>query len=199
MESPHQPRTELSERFEDALAFAARLHARQRRKGSGTPYVAHLIGVCSLVLEAGGDEDQAIAGLLHDAVEDQGGPPTLELIRERYGAEVARIVAGCTDADTIPKPPWRERKQRYLAHLRESDARTRLVSCADKLYNARTILSDHRGLGDALWSRFSASREETLWYYRSLADIFLEAGAGPLAEELERVVSALEALVAGRS
>jgi len=199
MDSPDEPLTRLTARFEDALAFAAHLHAGQRRKGSGTPYVAHLIGVCALVLEHGGDEDQAIAGLLHDAVEDQGGLPTLELIRERYGPEVARIVEACTDADTVPKPAWRPRKERYLGHLRESDARVKLVSCADKLYNARTILSDYRGLGEALWPRFTASREETLWYYRALVAIFLPAGGGPLAEELARVVSELEGLLAGRT
>jgi GTP pyrophosphokinase len=188
----------LGPRFEDALAFTSRLHARQRRKGTGVPYVAHLLSVCALVLEHGGQEDDAIAALLHDAVEDQGGRRTLERIRERYGPEVARLVAACTDADTIPKPPWRERKERYLEHLAAADERVRRISCADKLHNARAILSDYRAQGDALWSRFTADRDQTLWYYRSLVEILRRTGTGPLAEELARVVSELEALIQSR-
>jgi (p)ppGpp synthase/HD superfamily hydrolase len=179
----------LSSRFEDALVLAARLHARQRRKGSGVPYVSHLLGVASLVLEDGGDEDQAIAALLHDAVEDQGGPPTLEVIRARFGDTVAGIVLGCTDSDTIPKPPWRERKERYIAHLRHAPVAVRRVSAADKLHNARTIVADLRTVGDSIWSRFTADRDGTLWYYRSLVAVFKETGGGPLADALERVVA----------
>jgi GTP pyrophosphokinase len=186
--------TRLSSRFEEALTFAVRLHAGQVRKGTSIPYVAHLLGVASIALEHGADEDEAIAALLHDAVEDQGGAETAAAIRRRFGARVADIVAGCTDAETTPKPPWRERKERYLAHLREASPSVRLVSCADKLYNARAILRDYRALGDDLWKRFSGGREGTLWYYRALANAFRAAGMTPLTEELDRVVSEIERL-----
>src|SRR6185503_9823772 len=129
----------LSQRFESALVFAARLHGRQLRKGTCVPYVSHLLAVASLVLEDGGDEDEAIAALLHDAVEDQGGLPTLDRIRAEFGARVADIVLGCTDADSLPKPPWRERKERHLSHLRTAPDGVRRVSAADTLHNARAI------------------------------------------------------------
>lgn len=182
----------LTERFFEALAEASRLHNGQIRKGSGIPYVAHLLSVCALVLEHGGGEDQAIAALFHDAVEDQGGRPTLERIRARYGDTVAHIVAGCTDADSLPKPPWLERKQSYLAHLPEADAQVRLVSCADKLHNARSVLADYRKVGEAVWSRFTGTRQQTLWYFRALADAFSKLDGTPLAQELERTVRELE-------
>ncbi len=169
--------------------YAARLHARQRRKGGPIPYVAHLLAVASLVLEAGGDEDEAIAALLHDAVEDQGGQPTLAAIRARFGERVAGIVLGCTDSDTIPKPPWRDRKERYIAHVRNAPLEVRRVSAADKLHNARAIVADLRAHGPAVWSRFSGARDGTLWYYRSLSAVFTETGVGAIAEELERVVA----------
>jgi (p)ppGpp synthase/HD superfamily hydrolase len=188
----------LSSRFEDALAFASHLHARQTRKAGAIPYVAHLLSVCALVLEDGGQEDDAIAALLHDAVEDQGGLPTLVLIRERYGDEVARLVEACTDSDTVPKAPWLERKERYVNHLRQADARVRRITCADKLHNARSVLYDYRAHGENLWARFTGTREQTLWYYRTIADICVATGTGPLAAELARVVGELEALV-GRS
>lgn len=185
---------QLSERYVDALRLACELHRAQWRKGSGTPYVAHLLSVSSLVLEHGGDEDQAIAGLLHDAVEDQGGAATLEKIRERFGEGVAEIVAACTDADTVPKPPWRERKERYLAHLPHASARARLVSVADKVHNARSVLGDYRVIGEALWERFQGGREGTLWYYRALVGAFRSCGEGPLLDELDRVVTQIEEL-----
>ncbi len=144
-------RTQTWRRFEDALAYAARLHAGQRRKGTDIPYVSHLLAVASLAIENGADEDEAIAALLHDAVEDQGGRRRLHAIRRRYGARVAELVAGCTDADVTPKPPWRQRKVRYLEHLRTASPSVRLVSACDKLHNARAILADYRRLGDALW------------------------------------------------
>jgi GTP pyrophosphokinase len=162
----------LGERFEDALRYAAHLHADQSRKGSGSPYVAHLLGVAALVLEEGGDEDQAIAALLHDAVEDQGGLPQLEAIRARFGERVAAIVLGCTDTDTWPKPPWRERKEAYLAHLPHAAPEVWLVSLADKVYNARSILRDLRANHHEIWSRFKGGREGSLWYYHALADAF---------------------------
>ncbi len=184
----------LGQRFEDALVFAARLHARQIRKGSEVPYIAHLIGVASIALEYGADEDEAIAGLLHDAIEDQGGPDAKKEIELRFGDRVAEIVEGCTDADVTPKPPWRQRKEAYLAHIRDASASVRLVSCSDKLHNARAILKDLRIHGDALWDRFRGGKEGTLWYYRSLADAFEEVFPSPLTEELERVVSGIEKL-----
>lgn len=186
-------------RFEEALVYAARLHAAQTRKGSGIPYVAHLLSVAALVLEDGGGEDEAIAGLLHDAIEDQGGAPTREEIRRRFGARVADIVDGCTDAETMPKPPWRERKERYLVHLRHAPAEVRRVSAADKLHNARAILADFRAHGEALWDRFSGGRAGTLWYYRTLVTTYQEAASGPspLVEELDRVVTELERVAAG--
>jgi len=188
----------LSPRFEDALAFAARLHARQTRKAGKIPYVAHLLSVCALVLEDGGQEDDAIAALLHDAVEDQGGAPTLLVIRERYGDEVARLVDAVTDSDSLPKPPWLERKRQYVEHLRRADGRVRRIACADKLHNARSVLYDYRAHGEDLWSRFTGTREQTLWYYRTVADVCVATGTGPLAEELARVVSELETLVGRR-
>lgn len=181
----------LTPRFEAALVYAAQLHAAQTRKGSGVPYVSHLMAVASLVLEAGGDEDAAIAALLHDAAEDQGGLRTLAEIRRRFGDGVADIVAACSDTFEEPKPPWHARKRAYLAHLRDAPPRVRLVSCADKLHNARAIATDHRRLGEALWARFNAGRDDILWYYRELAAIFTEHGPEPLAAELALVVEGL--------
>lgn len=187
-------RVALSGRFEEALIFATRLHADQTRKGTTIPYIAHLLAVVSLVLEHGANEDEAIAALLHDAAEDQGGKATLEEIRVCFGDTVAEIVAGCTDSWTIPKPPWRARKEAYLAHLRQASASVRLVSAADKLHNARTILSDYCALGESLWSRFTGGKEGTLWFYRALVQVLLETGPTVLAEELDKVVSELECL-----
>lgn len=186
--------TQLTDRFEQALLLAARLHTGQTRKGVDVPYVAHLLGVTGLVLEHGGDEDQAIAALLHDAIEDQGDKITLEEIRQRFGERVASIVDGCTDAYTRPKPPWRGRKEAYLAHLRHAPPEERLVSIADKLYNARAVLADYRVLGEDLWSRFNGGREGTLWYYRALVEAFRAAGPISMLDELERVVSEIERL-----
>jgi GTP pyrophosphokinase len=185
----------LSRRFQDALVYAAELHQNQVRKGSDTPYVAHLLGVASLVIENGGSEDEAIAALLHDAIEDQGGDPTRQEIRRRFGDVVTAIVNGCTDAEVIPKPPWRARKEAYVAHIVESSTPSvRLVSSADKLHNARCVVADFRALGDKLWSRFNGGREGTLWYYRALCDAYRVAGGTPLLDELERTVSELERL-----
>ncbi len=186
----------LSPRFESALLLASQLHAGQLRKGTGVPYIAHLMGVAALVLEAGGDEDLAIAALLHDAVEDQGGKPTLEKIRQQFGNRVAAIVEGCTDADTIPKPPWRQRKEKYIAHVRTASPEIRLVSAADKLHNARAVLADYRIEGEDLWPRFNGGREGTLWYYRALVRAFRMAGTNQVVEELARVVDELDRLTA---
>jgi len=187
--------TRLSSRFEDALTFATRLHDGQYRKATATPYIAHLLAVASLVLEQGGSEDQAIAALLHDAIEDQGHKVTLEEIRQRFGETVAQIVDGCTDATGgLPKPPWRERKQAFIAYLRDAPAAVRLVAAADKLHNARTILNDYRRVGEAVWERFNGGRNGTLWYYRALVETLHMVGPTPLVQELDRVVSELERL-----
>jgi (p)ppGpp synthase/HD superfamily hydrolase len=184
----------LGPRFLRAFLFAAEKHAGQARKASTIPYIAHLMGVASLVLEAGGDEDLAIAALLHDVVEDCGGAPMLKEVRRRFGERVAKVVEGCTDADTIPKPPWRERKETYLRHLKKSDADTRLVSAADKLNNVRSILSDYRAIGEFVWSRFNGGREGTLWYYRSLRDEFLWHAPNRVTRELDLAVRELESM-----
>ena len=185
----------LGKDFEDALVFAARLHSRQVRKGTDVPYVAHLLGVASIALEHGADEQEAIAALLHDAVEDQGGPGTREQIRLRFGERVASIVDGCTDAETMPKPPWRERKEQYIAHLRaETSPSVLLVSASDKLHNARSILADYRTHGGKIWVRFKGGKDGTLWYYRTLVETFRAKGTTPLVEELARVVADLEKL-----
>ena len=184
----------LTERFEEALVFSTQLHAAQKRKGTEIPYVAHLLGVASIALEHGADEDEAIAALLHDAVEDQGGAATREEIRRRFGDRVVEIVDGCTDAEVIPKPPWRERKEAYIAHVAGAPYSVRLVSTSDKLHNARAILADYRRLGDAVWGRFKGGREGTLWYYRALVDAYHAAGASSLVDELDLVVTELERL-----
>ena len=187
-----QKALKLGPRFLRAFLFAAEKHAGQARKASTIPYIAHLTGVASLVLEAGGDEDLAIAALLHDVVEDCGGVPMLKEVRRRFGKRVAKVVEGCTDADTYPKPPWRERKEYYIRHLKTADADTRLVSAADKLNNARSILADYREVGESVWSRFKGGREGTLWYYRALLDEFLRRKPNRLTRELERSVRELE-------
>jgi (p)ppGpp synthase/HD superfamily hydrolase len=189
----------LGPRFLRAFEFAAEKHKNQTRKASTIPYIAHLMGVASLVLEAGGDEDLAIAALLHDVVEDCGGAPMLQEVRRRFGQRVAKVVDGCTDADTYPKPPWRERKEKYIARLKKENADTRLVSAADKLNNVRSIVSDYRAIGESVWSRFNGGREGTLWYYRTLRDVFLRNKPNRITRELELAVGELEALAAGKS
>lgn len=196
----------LTERFNDALVFTASLHLHQTRKGPlEVPYISHLLGVASLVLEADGDEDMAIAALLHDAVEDQGGYETLDRIRGKFGERVAQIVEGCTDDFTgHGRISWCERKTKYIAHLREeTDEETRIVSLADKVHNARAILLDYIESGDAVFTRFRARKEGTMWYYRTLVDAFRYAetqrpttqfkrGHERLLRELDRLVDKLE-------
>ncbi len=184
----------LGPRFRRAFLFAAEKHAAQARKASTIPYIAHLMGVASLVLEFGGDEEMAIAALLHDVVEDCGGEPMLKEVRRRFGKRVAKIVDGCTDSYITPKPPWRERKDAYIEHLRTADAATRLVSAADKLNNIRSILSDYRQLGDGIWERFNGGRTGTLWYYCALLNEFLRDKPGRLIREYELEVRELEAI-----
>ncbi len=186
----------LSERFSEALTYATRLHAKQIRKGSGIPYIAHLLGVASIALEYGANEEEAIAALLHDAIEDQGGDATRQEIRRRFGNAVTDIVDGCTDSETIPKPPWRERKEAYIAHIYSASPSVLLVSSADKLYNARSILQDYRVVGEEIWQRFTGEKIGTLWYYQSLVEAFSQVNLTPLVAELKRVVLELEQLVA---
>ena len=185
-DAPH-----LGLRFDRALSLARELHAQQLRKGTDIPYIAHLLGVTSLVLEDGGSEEEAIAALLHDAVEDQGGDKTLKLIRHRFGAKVAEIVEGCSDTDATPKPPWKKRKEAYIHHLAHAKKGVLRVSLADKLHNARAILFDLELVGEAVWDRFKAGRAETIWYYESLVDAFAARDAGPMVPELRRVVAAI--------
>jgi (p)ppGpp synthase/HD superfamily hydrolase len=182
----------LGPRFDRAFALARELHSDQQRKATAIPYISHLMAVAALVLEDGGDEDEAIAALLHDAVEDQGGPATLERIRGEFGDRVAMIVAACSDTDVVPKPPWRERKEAYIAHLRDPGlpAGTLRVSLADKLHNARSILFDLRARHD-VFARFNAGPDEQCWYYDALATAFSELCESPMAAELRRVVDEL--------
>jgi (p)ppGpp synthase/HD superfamily hydrolase len=184
----------VTERFEKALVHAARLHRDQKRKGQGVPYVSHLLAVCALVMEHGGDEDEAIAALLHDAIEDQGGPVARAAILQEFGPRVTEIVEGCTDAEGAPKPPWRARKLEHLRHLQHAPPSVRLVVACDKLHNARTLVLDYRILGEDLWPRFRGGREGTLWYYRAMADLLSTADQSPLTEELQRTVAELELL-----
>ena len=184
----------LSPRFDQALLYSAELHRHQMRKGTAVPYIAHLLSVAALVLEDGGSEDEAIAALLHDAVEDQGGQATLAHIRRHFGEQVAGWVMELSDTDEVPKPPWQGRKEEYLDHLAQASPEVLRISLADKLHNARSILDDLRQSGSQTWERFNGGKAGTLWYYRSLADLFKARLASPRASELERVVSEMEAL-----
>ena len=185
-----------TDRFDEALAYASCAHRNQRRKGLATPYVSHLLGVAAIAIENGADEDQAIAALLHYAVEDQGGAERLADIRARSGPAVAAIVADCTDTDIEPKPPWRARKEAYLAALASKLRASLEVSIADKTHNVSTIIADLHRDGDAVWDRFNAPKGGTLWYYRALADAFALSAPGAATERFERAVIELEQLAA---
>jgi (p)ppGpp synthase/HD superfamily hydrolase len=190
--------TILSARFEQALVYTAILHSGQGRKGTPVPYVSHLLSVAALALENGANEDEVIAALLHDAVEDAGGAPRLEDIRCRFGQRVAEIVAGCTDTDETPKPPWKERKEKYIAQLAHGSDSVKLVSGADKVHNARSIVADLREQGDSIWSRFTTGKAGTLWYYRTLVETYQQHGAPKrLLDELVRTVDEMERLAKG--
>jgi (p)ppGpp synthase/HD superfamily hydrolase len=186
----------LSSRFDQALQYAAVIHAHQVRKGSGVPYIAHLLGVASIALEYGANEDEAIGALLHDAGEDAGGLGRIKDIRVRFGDAVADIVEGCSDSFAIPKPPWRERKQAYIDHVPGASASVRLVAAADKLHNVNAILRDLRQGTADVWSRFKGGKDGTIWYYRELVKAFQKAGTVPVVEELDRVVTEIEKLAA---
>ncbi len=184
----------LSHKFEEALVYATRIHGGQLRKKTKIPYIGHLLGVTAIALEYGANETEAIAALLHDAVEDCGGSERQREIEKKFGKEVGEIVAGCTDTDETPKPPWRARKENYIAHLKTACASTRLVSASDKLHNAQAIVHTLREAGDEVWERFTAGKEGALWYYRSLVTAFREHGPSALIEELDRVVTEMERL-----
>jgi (p)ppGpp synthase/HD superfamily hydrolase len=205
-------RRKITARFTSALVVAAELHAGQRRKGLGPPYIAHLLGVTAIAFDFGANEDEAIGALLHDAIEDApeslGASGVRTLIRERFGPAVVDIVEGCTDSDLTPKPPWRARKEHYVAHLAQASASTLLVSASDKLHNVRSIVRDYRVLHDAVWKRFSADagKTGTIGYYRGLVIAFRTRQADGtaqfprLVDELDLEVTTLEALTgyAGR-
>jgi len=192
------PPVRLGPRFTKAFQFAYEKHKGQARKASRIPYLAHLMGVASLVLETGGDEDLAIAALLHDVVEDCGGLPMLNQVRRSFGKRVADVVDGCTDAYTVPKPPWRQRKESYIRRLKKESADTRLVSAADKLNNIRSILSDYRALGESVWSRFNGGRDGTIWYYRTLRDEFLRKDKNRVTVDLDLAVKELELMTGSK-
>jgi (p)ppGpp synthase/HD superfamily hydrolase len=188
----------FSPKFRKALNYAARVHGRQIRKKTGRPYIGHLLNVASLVIEYGGDEEMAVAALLHDAVEDQGGLPRLREIRRKFGRRVAHIVDGCTDSYTIPKPPWIERKRAYVKRVQNESVEVRLVSAADKLSNVRETIHDLRVQGEYVFERFAGKKDGTLWYYGALVGEFRKAGSNPLVEELARAVTELESIAATR-
>lgn len=188
----------LGPRFAAALSFATQLHAMQLRKGTGVPYVSHLLAVTAISIEHGADEDEAIAAVLHDAIEDQGQHETKRRIGELFGAAVLQIVVDCSDTEVVPKPPWRERKARYHAHVRQASPSARLVSMSDKLHNARSLIADLRDHQDALWRRFTVGRDESLWNYRELLTAYRightarpDARLPRLLDELERTVDEL--------
>jgi (p)ppGpp synthase/HD superfamily hydrolase len=182
----------LGPRLQRAFRYAAEKHAGQTRKQTAVPYLSHLMAVTSLVLEGGGDEDIAIAALLHDVVEDCGGMPRLREVHKMFGTRVAKIVEGCTDSFVDPKLPWIVRKKEYLERLKHENAETRLVSASDKLHNVRTVIADYRQDGESIWKRFSGGRDGTLWYYRALSDEFQRRKTNRITRELAIAVRELE-------
>lgn len=182
----------LTSRFDEAFRYAHEVHGEHVRKGNHTPYIGHLMGVSSIVLDDGGTEDEAIAALLHDAAEDHGGRARLEDIRTRFGNSVAKIVEDCTDSWDTPKRPWVERKRDYVKHAHTLAGPSLRVSAADKVHNAYAILRDLRNTGEQVWSRFNAPADDVVAYYESLVRAFRAAGGGPLVEELERIVKGIQ-------
>jgi (p)ppGpp synthase/HD superfamily hydrolase len=185
---------QLGKRFEEALILANQLHAGQMRKGSNTPYISHLLSTAALVLQDGGDEDEAIAALLHDAVEDQGGEETLALIHDKFGEKIANIVDECSDTYETPKPPFRKRKENHIARLQKASPATCRVMLADKLHNARSLLHSLRDQGEAAWEISSGGKEGMLWYYRTLHEILGKRNQGYLWQEFGRVLEEIERL-----
>jgi (p)ppGpp synthase/HD superfamily hydrolase len=191
----------LSDRFSQAFGFAFEVHREQTKKGGKVPYIAHLLEVTGLVLSYGGNEQEAIAALLHDAVEDHPDLASFEKIKEQFGTAVAQIVEACSDSSTIPKPPWKARKEKYIEHMHSANESVLMVATADKLVNARAVMRDYRLVGEQVWSRFNAGKSEQLWYYRTVAKALADAAgdgrARPLVDELKRAVERLEALCGG--
>ena len=181
----------LTTKFEQALIYATQLHANQTRKVDKIPYISHLMSVSALILEAGGTEDEAIAGLLHDAIEDQGGQATREEIREKFSETVVEIVDGCTETDITPKPPWKQRKIDYIENIRNGSDSVKLVSLADKLHNARSLLVGYRNKGDKLWDYFNGTKEDKLWFYRELLKVYQQGNVNFMTVELERILDEL--------
>jgi GTP pyrophosphokinase len=182
----------LTNRLDQAFRYAHEVHAEQFRKGTSVPYLGHLMGVASIVLDDGGTEDETIAALLHDAAEDHGGRTRLEDIRSRFGDAVAQIVSDCTDNWDTPKPPWVERKQSYVQHARMLSPSSLRVSAADKVHNTYGLLRDLRNAGEAVWGRYEASADDVLTYYESLVRAYRHAGGGRLVDELERIVRGIQ-------
>src|SRR5690349_12863458 len=181
-------------RFAAAMAYAHQVHKDQRRKGTGIPYIAHILGVTAIAMEYGATEDEAIAALLHDAAEDGGGEATLAEIRARFGDIVGDIVLGCSDSlveDPEDKLPWQERKENYLAHLENASRSVCLVSAADKLHNVRSIVRDYHEHGEAVWDRFQGRRDGTLWYYETVADMLVRRYRSQLTRDLQAAVDEL--------
>lgn len=195
----------LTPRFEHALVYTVQAHNGQLRKGTQIPYLSHLLSVASIALEYGADEDEAIGALLHDAGEDSGGDERILDIRNVFGDAVSDIVQGCTDAVVLPKPPWQERKEKYIAGVLHEPVSVRFVSAADKLHNVRSIIRDYRALGDGLWPRFKGGKDGSLWYYRALVDAYRQgtnyddpsrvASHTELIDELDRAVMELDVMV----
>jgi len=185
---------QLSPQFEKALIYVTRIHGGQLRKKTRIPYIAHILGVAAIAMEYGANETEAIAALLHDAVEDCGGAKRLRDIERKFGKDVARIVEGCTDTDQTPKPQWLERKRTYIAHVRHAPMATKLVSASDKLHNIRAMLMDYRKEGERLWARFNGGKQGALWYYRALVSALSGKRVQPLVQEIDRTLAKLESL-----
>ncbi len=187
----------LSTRFDDALALAAGLHREQLRKGSHTPYLGHLLGVAGIVIEEGGSEDEAIAALLHDAAEDQGGRTILDAIGARFGAPVAAVVEACSDAfsdEERDEAPWRPRKEHHLARLEHAGTAALRVTLADKLYNLHALVADYRVLGEAVWDRFKVDADHP-WYFAAVLDLLRRRLPGPRVEELAAALTELHGVL----
>ncbi len=185
----------LGRKFTEALCLAAELHASQRRKSTGVPYVSHVLAVASIVIEYGGNEDEAIAALLHDAAEDCGGEAMLERIAREFGANVAAIVLGCSDTTLSPKPPWRARKEQYLRHLQTASRSVQLVAIADKLHNLRSTLREYAAQGETFWSHFRSGHDGMLWYFGELVGVFRNSAVPrQLVQEFERAFFELKGL-----
>jgi (p)ppGpp synthase/HD superfamily hydrolase len=188
----------LGDPFEEALIYAFRLHRNQIRKGTSIPYFSHLMGVAAIVLEDGGDEDETIAALLHDAVEDQGGFETLAEIERRFGKKVASIVEECSDSFSTPKPPWKERKIKYLQNLKSASPSALKVSLADKLHNIRSLTLSYLQDGENMWKNFRGGKEGTLWYYHELSKKFHQHGENILLSEFDQSLHHFDGLIEAR-